>query len=804
MSVSSDVAHGRWSWWRIWPMLASCTRSDWAIRLLKLSRLKQPSSQRGLVMIQIDGLSLTQLQRALHKKQMPFLKSLMDKQRYVLRVFYSGMPSNTPAVQGELFYGVKGCVPAFCFMDRASGRTVRMDQPDAVVKVEDALKSQGRGLLEEGSCYSNIFEGGAREAHFCFADLGLRGIWHAANPLILPFLCLLYIDVFVRMCFLIVVELVFAVYEFVRAVFLSRPVAHEFKFVWIRLLISVVLREFCVAGVRMDVRRGLPVIHCNFLGYDEQAHCRGPSSAYAHWSLRGIDQAIAEIDQMIRKSDTRDYDLWIYSDHGQEQTLPFVASSGRSLQESVKELFHVAAVEAEVSFRYVRSKSGRTTGGQHQRNPDMPTEQALTDGSDVVVAAMGPVGHIYVKQALPDDQRDDLARRMVADLRIPLVMRVDAAGVVRAWTPSGEFVLPDHAADVFGADHPFLAEIGADTRAMCLHPDAGDWIIAGWSHAQTPITFPFEKGGHAGAGTDETRGFALLPLDAPVEADTKSYLRPQDLRRTAQNFLGRETDLSVSAREPEEQARKSLRVMIYNVHGCRGIDGVVSSERIARVIARYRPDVVGLQEIDVGRGRSGYLDQAEKIARHMDMSLHFHATFRQRDEHYGNAILSRHPLALIKKDALPALGAHSRFYESRGAMWVAVECQGFRINMINTHLSLWARERQMQVDALLGREWLGHPDCAGPTILCGDFNMSPQSPLYRQICRRLRDSQSFPGQKPHRTWGLAGQALRRIDYVFVSPEFDVQAARVPQRFADRIASDHLPLIVDLNLSSGGS
>ena len=63
------------------------------------------------------------------------------------------------------------------------------------------------------------------------------------------------------------------------------------------------------------------------------------------------------------------------------------------------------------------------------------------------------------------------------------------------------------------------------------------------------------------------------------------------------------------------QTRPDLRILTYNVRGCRGTDGRLSPERIAAVIAAARPDVVALQELDAGRARSGGLDQAHDIAR---------------------------------------------------------------------------------------------------------------------------------------------------------------------------------------------
>ena len=122
-----------------------------------------------------------------------------------------------------------------------------------------------------------------------------------------------------------------------------------------------------------------------------------------------------------------------------------------------------------------------------------------------------------------------------------------------------------------------------------------------------------------------------------------------------------------------------------------------------------------------------------------------------------------------------------------------------RINIINTHLSIWPKERLEQVHALVNGEWLAHPDAQGPLILCGDFNALPHSLVYRRITKRLKDTQSIlVGHKPYRTF-FGRYPLGQIDYVFVTSDFRVQAITVPRTSLDQIASDHLPLIIDLNL-----
>ena len=236
-------------------------------------------------------------------------------------------------------------------------------------------------------------------------------------------------------------------------------------------------------------------------------------------------------------------------------------------------------------------------------------------------------------------------------------------------------------------------------------------------------------------------------------------------------------------------------MLTYNVHGCVGLDGKTSPDRIARVIARQGADVVALQEIDVGRNRSGKIDQAESIARKLGMRFHFHPSLSLAEGQYGNAILSRYPLKIIRTDSLPRLKAHS-FYEPRGALWVEIDVNGIKVNLITSHLSLWPAERLLQIDALLGPNWIGNAACQKPVILCGDFNANPRSMVCRRIGSKLRDAQLVAeSHKPKSTW-LTSHPFSRIDHFFVSPDIHVMSVTVPTTELDRIASDHLPLVVD--------
>jgi endonuclease/exonuclease/phosphatase family metal-dependent hydrolase len=376
------------------------------------------------------------------------------------------------------------------------------------------------------------------------------------------------------------------------------------------------------------------------------------------------------------------------------------------------------------------------------------------------------------------------------------VLAADGEDRARAWTSEGSFAWPDDAARVLGEDHPFLSEVARDLTAVCHHPDAGALVISGFRRAGRMLTFAVENGAHGGPGPDETRAFALLPPDAPLPVLEGRPLRPLDLRNAALHVLGRGPHpATVRVRRPRA-IPQTVRIMAYNVHSCVGTDGKLSPARIARVIADCDPDIVALQELDVRRLRTGEIDQAHAIAKLLEMEFHFHPALQLEEEQYGDAVFSRFPLKLVRAGKLPG-PAH---LEPRGALWAVIEIEGRPLQLFNTHLGLSASERMQQIETLLGADWLGHPDCRAPAILCGDFNALPGSRVYRRVCARLRDAQvGLNNHRPQRTF-FSHYPFGRIDYVFYHGELEVVGIEVPRSELIRKASDHLPLIVDVKLS----
>lgn len=241
------------------------------------------------------------------------------------------------------------------------------------------------------------------------------------------------------------------------------------------------------------------------------------------------------------------------------------------------------------------------------------------------------------------------------------------------------------------------------------------------------------------------------------------------------------------------------RILTYNVHRCVGTDKRLDVARVADVIAAQEPDIVALQELDVGRLRTGHVDQAHKIAEQLGMGFHFHPAMKVEEELYGDAILTAYPERLVQAAPLPGYGM-TQFIEPRGALWIAVDIDGTEVQIVNSHLGLIPKEQQAQAAALAGPSWMAHPLCKAPAILLGDFNATAASIVYRTLTRNLTDARlAAPSPRSATSTFPSRMPVLRIDHVFITSGVRVTRVEAPYNPGTRVASDHLPLVVDFEV-----
>ncbi|MFO8082852.1 MAG: hypothetical protein R6U27_00880 [Desulfobacterales bacterium] len=509
--------------------LKKLTDKSWLSRIFQPRCVSDLQTEPGVLMIQIDGLSYQQIQKAFSKNRLPYLRRLSENRGYHLKRFYSGMPSTTAAVQAELFYGVKSSVPAISFYDREQEKKEILLFPVSANNIARQLESLGKPLLKGGTSYSNIFTGGAETARYCIQTMKLRSMRHLASSVKMFIILALQPSKFFRMWGYGVLETGLALYDFFRGVGKGRDFFKELKFVPTRILICILLRELIRIRVKMDLARGVRIVHASFLGYDEQSHRRGPDSAFAHWTLKGIDAVIRDIHHRAKKSKCLKYQLIVYSDHGQELAVSFEKRFGKTLEEAIKEAVMKANRDTGLSGsqekrenRILRRRARGMFFKQTQKD-----EYRIKNGLDgIMITALGPIGHVYLGSSLASGDKARMAEALVNEAKIPMVLFTSKNRVI-AQNKKGCFDPEVSFSEILGEDHPLSKQTARDLVEICHHPDAGDFVISGWTPEEQPMTFAVENGAHGGPGREETSGFVLIPQSMDK---TDEVFRPLDLR----------------------------------------------------------------------------------------------------------------------------------------------------------------------------------------------------------------------------------------------------------------------------------
>ncbi len=123
---------------------------------------------RGLMMLEVDGLSYWHLHKALDDGLMPTLKAMIEEDGYKLSRTDCGLPSMTSACQAGIMFGDNDDIPAYRWYDK--------DKQKLYVSSSDATELNGRyahgqGLMRHGSSVMNMFTGDAEKSMFVMANM---------------------------------------------------------------------------------------------------------------------------------------------------------------------------------------------------------------------------------------------------------------------------------------------------------------------------------------------------------------------------------------------------------------------------------------------------------------------------------------------------------------------------------------------------------------------------------------------------------------------------------------------------------
>lgn len=248
-----------------------------------------------------------------------------------------------------------------------------------------------------------------------------------------------------------------------------------------------------------------------------------------------------------------------------------------------------------------------------------------------------------------------------------------------------------------------------------------------------------------------------------------------------------------------------LRVVSYNIHRAIGSDRRFRPDRIAAILDSHRSDVILLQEVDDGVPRSRRMNMARVLAEELGYE-HFTVglNVRLREGRYGNAMLSRHPISRSRNIDLSVARK-----KSRGCQHATLELSSNgmdrQLEVFNLHLGLSARERRQQLGLLVSAREFSSLGALTPCIVGGDFNdwrsqlQEPFVGALRFHCATARDERSTVNTclKTYPAFSPQGA----LDRVYYRGGLTLLAAYRCRHQISKLASDHLPIIIDFELSS---
>ena len=253
--------------------------------------------------------------------------------------------------------------------------------------------------------------------------------------------------------------------------------------------------------------------------------------------------------------------------------------------------------------------------------------------------------------------------------------------------------------------------------------------------------------------------------------------------------------LLVSPHAESAEPPRQLRVLCYNVHWCKGTDGKYDVARVADVIRKAKPDLVALQEVDVGVKRSGRVHDVRELSKLTGLAGRFGPTQHYEGGLFGNAVLTRLPILDVAIHPLPYTESTAeRTTYPRGAIAVTIKGpDGKPLRFVSTHFQHNVPEDRVAEAKAINKLFASDGDDSR-TILAGDMNAVPDAEPITELLKKWTnaideaETPTAPATKPR----------SRIDYIFYrnAQEFRLIESKV---ISEPVASDHRPVLAVLEL-----
>ncbi len=502
------------------------TNDDDAYTLRVIQRIAKRSGERvetdapGVVYLEIDGLALPVLQRAMRDGNAPNMARWLVEGGYQLTEWETDLSSQTGASQAGILLGSNDDIPAFRWVEKETATTMTCSAPPDCAEIE--RRHSGHGLLVNGGASrGNLLSG---EADHMILTVSRMDAEKGANPGYRAFLANGFnvTRVFVLLFWEVFLEISASSRAKRRDV---RPRGHRGGYYpLMRGALCVFVRDLIVYGVLGDMMKGRPAIYATFSSYDEVAHHSGLERADTLEALRKLDQQFGRIEQ-ARPYASRPYEIVVLSDHGQTQGATFKQRNGYGLDELVERSLSRGSVSGLAGGDEQSSMVGNALGEATGKAPEKKHKKNDVSDKDVVVMGSGNLGLVYLmeeRRRLSLEEMNERHPDLIPALRNHphvgwLLVRSSEHGAV-VLGGSGTHYLADGRVE---GDDP-LAHFSPTAPQHLLRTDGfthvADIMIGSFYDPSLETGCAFEEliSFHGGIGGPQTRPFILHPAELKV------------------------------------------------------------------------------------------------------------------------------------------------------------------------------------------------------------------------------------------------------------------------------------------------
>ncbi|HYB28909.1 MAG TPA: phage holin family protein [Solirubrobacteraceae bacterium] len=368
-------------------------------RIARRHRSPERTDTPGLVFLEIDGLALPILRRAMQDGSAPCLAGWLSRGSHALFEWETDLSSQTGASQAGILLGSNADIPAFRWVEKERGAIMTCSNPRDCAEIERRHINGGGLLRDGGASRGNLLSG---EADAQILTISRIAAEIRANPGYRTFLSNAYnvsrsLVLFVWEIWL---ELLASGLQRRRDI---RPRGERGgRYPLIRAAMCVLVRDLIVQSVITDMLTGRPVLYATFSAYDEVAHHSGLARADTMEALRKLDHQFARIDR-ARAYTPRPYEIVVLSDHGQTQGTTFLQRNGYTLAELVDRHLErndrdgVLGLQAGDEGAHIVAHAINEATGRAAKRDDKPGQQPVPDDGAVVLGS-GNLGLIYLMQ----------------------------------------------------------------------------------------------------------------------------------------------------------------------------------------------------------------------------------------------------------------------------------------------------------------------------------------------------------------------------------------------------------------------